>query len=79
MNTIGNVTGAQLYNPYPDGSAQNLPIQAGSTAYGLNIGSTGLKGEMTSGDIYTMGAGYNSLLSYTARWRPDPGPLCVND
>jgi hypothetical protein len=52
-NTIGNVTGAQLYDPYPGGSAQNLPIQAGSSAYGLNVPNSGLAGEMISGDVYT--------------------------
>jgi hypothetical protein len=67
-NTIGNVTGAQLYNPYPGGSAQNLPIQAGSTAYGLNLG-TSFAGEMTSSDIYTFlglgGAGVDKSNSFT--------------
>jgi len=49
-NTIGNVTGAQLYNPYPLGIgelAQSLSIQAGSNAYGLNL-ATSFAGEMTS-------------------------------
>ena len=53
-NTIGssNVTGAQLYYPYPGGSPQALSVNIGSTDYGLNVSSTGpnagLAGEMTS-------------------------------
>jgi hypothetical protein len=56
-NTIGNVTGAQLYNPYPlgvGGSVQNLTVTIGTGTgeYGLIVPSTGanagLAGEMTS-------------------------------
>ena len=67
-NTIGNITGAQLYDPYPGGAPQSLPIQAGSTAYGLNVPNTGLAGEMTSGDVYTFlglgGAGVDKSNSF---------------
>jgi hypothetical protein len=67
-NTIGNVTGAQLYNPYPGGSAQSLPIQAGSTAYGLNL-ATSFAGEMTSSSIYSFlglgGSGVDKSNSFT--------------
>jgi PEP-CTERM motif len=51
-NTIGNVTGAHLYNPYPGGSAQNLTVTIGTSAYGLSVPSSGanagLAGEMTA-------------------------------
>jgi hypothetical protein len=68
-NTIGNVTGAQLYNPYPGGSAQSLSIHAGSSDYGLNVPNTGLAGEMTSGDVYSFlglgGSGVDQSNSFT--------------
>jgi PEP-CTERM motif len=75
-NTIGNVTGAQLYNPYPlgiGGSPQNLTVTIGTSAYGLSVPSTGadagLAGEMTSSDVYSFlnvpGTGIDASNSFT--------------
>jgi len=75
-NTIGNVTGAQLYSPYPlgvGGSPQNLNVSIGTSAYGLSVPSAGvnggLAGEMTSGDVYSFlnvpGTGIDASNSFT--------------
>jgi len=72
-NTIGSVTGAQLYNPYPGGSPQNLTVGIGTSDYGLSVPSTGanagLAGEMTSGDVYSFlnvpGTGIDASNSFT--------------
>jgi hypothetical protein len=72
-NTIGNVTGAQLYDPYPGGSPQDLTVTIGTSAYGLSVPSTGVNaglfGEMTSGDVYSFlnvgGSGVDKSNSFT--------------
>jgi PEP-CTERM motif len=76
-NTIGSVTGAELYNPYPlgvGGSSQNLTVTIGSSSYGLHVASTGtnagLFGEMTTGeDVYSLlglgGSGVDKSNSFT--------------
>jgi hypothetical protein len=72
-NTIGTVAAAQLYNPYPGGSPQNLTVTIGTSAYGLSVPSTGVNaglfGEMTSGDVYSFlgvgGSGVDKSNSFT--------------
>jgi len=75
-NTIGSVTGAQLYYPYPlgvGGSAQNLTVTIGTSDYGLSVPSSGpnagLFGEMTSSDVYSFlgvgGSGVDKSNSFT--------------